>query len=530
MEERRKIFVGAFWVGFGTFFSRVFGLVREIGMAALFGTGVAADAFAVALRFPNLLRTIVGEGAFSAAFLPKFTEVMHRRGEKEGYSVASAVFTVVLFGVAVLCLLGIIFAPQVIDFIVIGWENDVARKELAVKLVRILFLMVGFIGLASFAQAMLNFRRRFFVSSLAPAVWNLTWAIGIFVAAGLFTVQSTQAKVVAAFVVLGAFFQFLWQLPWVRKGGWRYSFSIREHKRELLEMGKLLLPSLLALAASEFYYLADVILASYLPGGSVSSIYYARRIIYLPLGLIGFSIATASLPRLSETAAREDYRELGETLSTAVRTSYSLLLPITVMTIFLRTEIISLLFERGSFTAAESTPMVAWALLFYMGGMPFMALQKTLTQGFYALKDTLTPVLIVAVGIVINIELSAIFMLNLAQGGLALGSALASFLNAAILFYYLSKKLPEFGPGAIWLNFLKITTAGLLAGFVTGEFNGLVGPHLDVGVTFLTKLVRFAVPAVFYAGIFALLAELLRIREVKYAWSQLFRRLGKKLR
>jgi len=521
LNEQKKILASAFWVGLGTLITRIFGLLREIGMAALFGTGVAADAFVVALRFPALLRLLVGEGAFSAAFLPKFAEVTHKEGKEAGFRMASAVLAALLFLLIFLCALGFVFAPQIIKGIVIGWHDDPVRQALAVKLVRILFGFVAFIGLASYCQAILNYYRKFFVSSVAPALMNLGWLIGVGVAAYAFSTEESRITTVAFFVVFGTFLQFAWQLPWLVKIGWRLKPTIRERTRDLAEIGILLLPSLLALATSELYYLSDVILASFLPGGSVSSLGYGMKLLLLPLGLIGYSIATASLPKLSDLAAQNRRDELAETLSYTARSIFTLLMPIGFAAITLRYEVVRLLFERGSFDAASSTPMVVTALQFYMVGLPFWGLQRAITQGYYAIKDTRTPVFLTAIGVIINIELNAILMADLAHGGIALGSSIGAFAITVMLFYSLKPKLPELRVSPIVVNMVKVIVASAFAAAGTWLINMQLGPVLDTGVRFLTRLLQLIVPSIVFFALFLVFSKLLKIREVKSAYRSL---------
>ncbi len=514
MDERRKIAISAFWVSLGTLITRIFGLFREVAMAAVFGTGVAADAFAVAFRFPNLLRYLVGEGALSAALLPKYTEVEHREGPEAAFRMASAVFSVLLSGLIIICALGIIFAPQVIGLIVIGWGEGSARRILATKLVRILFGFAGFIGLASYCQAILNAHRRFFVSSVAPAFMNIFWLIGAGIAGFLVPTDGPRIEIVAAFLVIGSMFQFLWQFYWIKKIGWTFSWSIKSRLRDLIEVGMLLLPSLLALASHQINYFFDVLLASLLPGGSVSSLTYANRLLFLPLGLIGYAIATATLPSLSESAAREKRTELARLLSYTARSIFTLLLPIGLVAITLRYEIVSLLFERGNFDAARSTPMVATALMYYMIGLPFFGLTRGFTQGFYALKNTITPVAITAFGVIINIELSMIFMFYLDHGGLALGSSITGFFNMVFLIYYLKKNLPELSIRPILENMFKVGVAGGLSALITWQFASRVSSGIVFGPTIVTKLIQLCIPSAIYFGLFLLFSKIIEIREV----------------
>ncbi len=499
-------------------------------MAALFGTGIAADAFTVAWRFPNLFRYLFGENSFTAAFLPKFTEVKHKEGPEAAFAMASAVLTALLAMLIFVCAMGMLFAPYLIELIAIGWKSDSSRMGLSTELVRILFGFIGFLGLASYCQAILNTYRRFFISSVAPAFLNLSWLIGVGAAGFFLSGEIAQIKLVAAFIVIGGLLQFLWQFIWVIKTGWKFSWALRGRWRDVVEVGFLLLPSLLALASHEINFFADVMLASLLPGGSISSLSYGSRLMYLPLSLIGYSMATASLPTLSETAAENREDEFVKTLSYTARSVFTVLMPVALMTIALRFEIVGLLFERGSFSAGNSTPMVAWALMFYIIGLPFHGLTRTLTQAFYARKDTRTPIYITALGVVFNIELSIILMQSLAHGGLALGSSITGIINATLLFYYIRKKLPKFDMGPILTNAFRVTIAGGIAAALTWLLKGWLNPYLDIGADLPTRFFQLIVPAAVFFGIFFLLSRAFRIREVNAAFGKLAKRFTGRFR
>lgn len=508
----------------GTLVTRIIGLAREIAMAAAFGTGFVADAFIVAWRFPNLFQFVFGENSFTAAFLPKFTEIKHKEGPDAAFAMASAILTALMLILILVCIVGVVFAPFIIKIIVIGWHNDPERLQLATKLVRILFFFIGFIGLGSYCQAILNTYRKFFVSSVAPAFTNFAWLAGIGLGSYFFTDATKQIQLVAASVVFGGFLFFLWQLIWVLKIGWRFSWAVKGRKRDIVEVALLLLPSLLSLASHEINYLADIMLASLLPGGSVSSLAYATRLIYLPLSLVGYAVATASLPTLADAAANNDDKSFSQTLSYTTRSIFTLLAPIALATVVLRNEVVSLIFERGSFAAETSTPMVAWALLFYVIGLPFHGITRTMQQAFYAKKDTRTPVYIIGVGVIFNILLSIIFMFYLDHGGLALGSSMTGLINSSLLTIYIAKKIDGFSAWRIIKTELLVVFAGGISAIATWLFKDWFNPMVALELDLIEKLVQFVVPSIFYFGVFFVIAKLLRIHEVEYAWKRV---LGK---
>jgi len=504
--------------------------MREIAMAAAFGTGIAADSFIVAWRFPNLFQFIFGENSFTAAFLPKFTEIRHNEGSESAFAMASAILTALFLILIAVCVLGIIYAPYIIEFIAIGWKDEPLRMQLSTKLVRVLFAFVGFLGLGSYCQAILNTYRRFFISSVAPAFTNFAWLAGIGLAILLFSDQAQQIKFVAGSIVVGSFLAFLWQFIWVLKIGWRFSWAIKGRIRDVFEVGLLLLPSLLALASHEINYLADIMLASLLPGGSVSSLAYGSRLLYLPLSLLGYSITTASLPTLSDAAACGADEDFAKTLSTTVRSVFTILAPIALVTIVLRYEIVSLLFERGRFGATTSTPMVMVALLFYIIGLPFHGVTRALQQAFYAKKDTRTPVYISGIGVILNIEISMILMFYLAHGGLALGSALTGLIVSTMLIFHMKKRVPLFSVKSLLVNELLVATAGGVSAVVTWLLKDWLNPQIALGAQFPTKLAQMLIPAAFFFAVFFAVSRVMGIRDVETAWRKAFAKLSARFR
>ncbi len=441
-KEHRGIVKWAFLTSLGTLISRIFGLLREMAMAALFGTGAVADAFSAAFRFPNLLRRAFGESGLLVVLVPRYTQERVQLGDDEAFVFASSVAVALAFAMAVVIALGVITAPYVAYVFAYGWHDEPEKFALTVRLLRLLFPYIGFMAFSTWAMAVLNAHKRFFLPGLAPAFLNLGWLAG-----ALFVMwrcrgiaPEKQALIVAGGVLLGGAMQFAVQLPAMAKIGFRFKPLLRRKISAIVEVGRLLAPAFAGLAVAEVNFIVDILLASFLPEGSVAALTYSNRMIFFPMGLASIAMATASLPALSDLVAQNETERFRETLSFSTRLIWGAMLPISAYILALRRQIVAFLLERGSFSGAVSTPMTAYALGMYAFGLFAFSSFKILTQGFYAMKDTKTPVITAALALGINIVLNLLLVGPLAHGGLALASSLASTIQVFILLRILHKR------------------------------------------------------------------------------------------
>ncbi|MBN1755009.1 murein biosynthesis integral membrane protein MurJ [bacterium] len=518
MEKQGKIISSAFSIGTGTLISRILGLFREIGMAALFGTSMVADVFVAAFRIPNLLRRLFAEGAFYAAFIPKYTEKLTQKSKDDALEFASASWWMLLFILILVTLIGILIAPWLVSVFTYGWRGDPQKMALTIKLTQVLFPYIIFMGLGAVLSGILNSHHRFFLPAVSPALLNVFWIGAILIAMFAFdTSPQNRVIVVVIGVLLGGIGQAFIQLPATVKLGFKMRFAIARKAHDLMETGKLMVPGMFGLAVAEVNYIADLILASLLVEGSVAALQYGMRLVLLPLSILGISIATATLPTLSESAARKNYTEMAEIFSHTLRMMFTVLIPMAVLMLVLRTPIIKLLFERGSFSAAKSTPMTAWALLFYCLGLPAFGGIKGTVQAFYSMKDTRTPVKIAAYAMLLNVFFNVVLMGPLKHGGLALATSIASTFNLVTLLIILKKKLPQLQFRPILINLLKLfTCSGLMGIFAWILFKMLNSLWNGSGLPY--KILLFLIPFVLGSILFAGLAYLFKIDELVDVW------------
>jgi putative peptidoglycan lipid II flippase len=459
MSEKHKIARAAGIVSGATLLSRILGFIRDMIVAQYFGAGMSTDAFFVAFRIPNLLRRLVGEGSLTVSFIPVYSEYLHQRSQKECEElvhVSFSVLTVVLAGITVL---GIAASPWIVKIIAHGFVQEPEKFQLTVLLNRLMFPYIFFIGLVALAMGVLNTWRHFAAPALAPIFLNLSIILCV-----LWFSQNLSLPILALAygVLLGGILQLLFQIPFLRQKKISFRFLFNPSHPGLRRIATLMGPSVLGLGATQLNVIVSTLLASYLPEGSVSYLYYAGRLLEFPMGIFAIAIATAVLPSLSEQSAKQDMQGLKETLSFSLRLVFFVTLPAMAGLIVLRIPILNLLFQRGAF-GMEQTAMTAQALFYYSLGLAAFAGVRIIVPVFYSLQDTRTPVRVALISLVANAGLGILLMMPLRHGGLALASSLAAGLNFSLLVYFLRKKIGPIGSSGILPSFLKsLAGAGIM--------------------------------------------------------------------
>jgi putative peptidoglycan lipid II flippase len=423
-------------VGSFTMVSRVFGFIRDILTAAILGAGPVADAFFVAQRLPNLFRSLFAEGAFSAAFVPLANRALVEGGQpalKEFAEEAYAVLVAVLVGFVVL---GEVFMPLVMHVIAPGFETEPAKFELVVALSRITFPYLLFISLVALQGGLLNTLDRFAAAAGTPVLLNL------FLIAALLLMAHFQwhgGPVLAWALTAAGVAQFLWLAISCSRAG--IGLKLRRPRltpavrQTLTIMG----PGVLGAGVTQLNLLVSTALASLLPEGSVSFLYYADRLNQLPLGVVGIAVATAILPPLSRQVRAGDTQGAITTQNRGVELALLLTLPAATALAILALPLLEVLFERGAFGAREASATAA-ALIAYSAGLPAFVLVKVLAPAFFARHDTKTPVKVAIISLAINLVLTLTLMQFLAHIGVAIALSAAGWLQAAILVAVLARR------------------------------------------------------------------------------------------
>ena len=431
--------VGA--IGIATLVSRVLGFARDMVVARAFGAGPVTDAFFVAFRIPNLLRRLLAEGALSTAIIPVFTESLHRGGRAELARIVRAVTGVALVILCAVSGLGMLLAPWIVRVMAPGWTADPQLVGLAGSLTRFMFPYLLLVGLAALAMGALNAQHRFFTAALGPAVLNVAMIASVLVLAAR---MSPPIFSLAVGVLVGGAGQLLVQLPELSRLGVPLRPSAEWSHPAVRAIAGRLWPAVFALAAVQVTVLVNTLLASLLPQGSVSYLYYADRVMEFPLGVFGIALATAVLPGMAAQAARGEHRALTETLGFTLRLSAFIAVPAGVGLLALGYPIVRLLFQRGEFSPADAIATTQ-ALVGYAVGLPAFSATRIVAQTFYALGDTRTPVWAGFASVVANVALAVALMWPLKHAGLALASSLSAYLNLLLLCWLLRRRLGALG-------------------------------------------------------------------------------------
>jgi putative peptidoglycan lipid II flippase len=465
MSENIKVAKAAGVVGAATLASRIMGYVRDMVMSWAFGTTAAADAFYVAYRIPNLLRELLAEGSMSAAFIPVFTETLTKGSKDEAKRLANAVLARLLVILVIATVLGIIFAPYIVKLMALGWKFRDHREKflLAASLTRMMFPYLLFIGLAALAMGMLNSLRSFLFPALSPVMLNIMTISSVF----LLSPRMPEPIMGAAVgVVLGGLMQFLIQIPALKRQGMMLTPRFTPSHPGVKKVGALALPVFFSSSISQINIFLGTIFASFLATGSIAYLFYGMRFIHFPLGIFGIAIATAVLPTLSAQAAKQEMDNFRDTLSLGIRLVFFIMFPAMAGLIMLRVPIINLLLEHGEFNRI-STLGVSAALMYYAMGLWALAGVRVVSQAFYSLQDTRTPVRIAILALVANIVLSVLLIQTpLQHGGLALANSLAAALNITLLAKRLRKKIGRMDGRRIALSLTKIVPASVVMGLI----------------------------------------------------------------
>ena len=428
-------------IGAATLASRVLGFVRDMVMARAFGAGPVTDAFFVAFRIPNLLRRLLAEGALSTAIIPVFTEYLERAGRAEFGRMVRAVTGVAIVVLCVVSGLGMLLAPWIVRVMAPGWADDPELIGLAGRLTTLMFPYLLLVGLAALAMGALNAQHRFFTAALGPAVLNVAMILSVLCLAGR---MSPPVFSLAVGVLVGGAGQLLVQLPELARLGVPLRPSAEwSHPAVRLIAGRLW-PAVFALAAVQVTVLVNTLLASLLPEGTVSYLYYADRVMEFPLGVFGIALATAALPSMAGQAARGEHRALIDMLGFSLRLSAFVALPAAVGLIALGHPIVRLLFERGEFTPADAVATTQ-ALAGYAVGLPAFSATRIAAQTFYALGDTRTPVWAGLASVAANVVFALTLMWPLQHAGLALATSLSAYVNLLLLCWLLRRRLGPIG-------------------------------------------------------------------------------------
>jgi len=521
MSERKGILKAAGILGSATILSRITGMVRDMVTSRLFGAGMASDAFFAAFQIPNLLRRFFAEGALTAAFVPTFSETLVQEGEERARELANLCFTLLTMVIGLVTALGIIFSPLIVQLMFPGFGATPGKFELTVLLNRVMFPYLFFISLVALCMGILNTLRHFFTPAISTVFLNVAMIV-----CALFLRPFYQYPItaLAVGVLVGGLIQLALQLPVL----WRMGYPIRPrfgfNHPKLKKIALLMLPATLGVGVYYLNITVGNILASLLPQGSVSYLYYAQRLFEFPQGVFTVSVAQAVLPTMSRQAAEGDLAAMKDTLNYGVRLTLFVTIPSLVGLMVCAEPLMTLLFMGGQFDYSMALQS-AKALICYSFGLSCVALVRVLAPAFYALQDTKTPVVTAFIAFLLNLVFSLWLMGPLLHGGLALASSLSALVNMSLLFWLLRRKTGLLGGRRMLRTALSALVGALLAGTAAWWATGLVDWSLDGQK--LVKAGGLALAVLFAVGCYSVVMYLLRSEEMLEFGAILKRKLGR---
>jgi putative peptidoglycan lipid II flippase len=417
-----------FTVGGYTLLSRLTGFARDIMLAAILGAGPVADAFFVALRLPNHFRAIFAEGAFNAAFVPAYAHVHGERGEGSARLFAGRIFTLLFFSQLVLLVVAWLFMPQAMSILAPGFTEDAGQRSLAVELTRITFPYLLLITMVTLYGGMLNVMHRFASAAAAPIFLNLSMMMTLALAAFF----PSAGHAAAWGVLISGFLQFFLLAGDLARHGGLPRFASLKLDEDVRAFFRALGPATIGSMGTQIALFADTIIATFLPAGALSALYYADRLNQLPIGVIGIAIGTVLLPEMSRSLTTND--AAGAMASQRRAFDFTLLFSVPFVAAFLTVPdvIMRAMFARGAFSKADAAAAGATLAAYAVGLIPFVLIRSAVAT-FYARKDTATPVKAALTGVAVNVALKIVLVGSLAQVGLALATAAGAWINLLLV-------------------------------------------------------------------------------------------------
>lgn len=471
-RQTKTIARSAGTVSIAVFASRILGLIREQVFAALFGAGFAFDAFVVAFRIPNLLRDLFAEGALSAAFVSVFTDYRTQKGPQETWRLASNVITTIAIITSAIALVGIFASGTIVSIMAPDFSLVPGKHSLTALMTSIMFPFLILVSLASIVMGILNTLGFFFIPALSSSFFNLGSILSgvlFYYVMPLFGLHPIVGMAIG--VIIGGLLQLGVQLPSLRKRGFHFRPQVNFSDAGLRRVGKLMLPAIIGLSATEINIFVNTFFASSCAEGSVSWLNYAFRILMFPIGLVGVSLSIATMPVVARHASTGDMQQLREAYVSSTVLSLVFSLPATFGLIFLARPIIRVIFEHGHFTAAD-TASTAQALIFYSVGLFAYAALKIIVPVFYSLNKPRYPVIGSFIGVFMNVIIVMSTLSIFQHRAIALSTSLCIIANFLFLGYMLYREVKGYAVDYIVRCLLKIVPVSLLMGILVYWING----------------------------------------------------------
>ncbi len=469
----KSVFKSTGIVVFSTLLSRIMGLIRDIVISSVFGANAFVDGFWIAFRIPNLFRRFVGEGCLTISFVPVYTSYLVTKTKKESLELAQKTLSLLVMILSIIVGLGIIFSPAIISLFGYGF-TDPEQISVTIVLNRIMFPYLFIVSLVAFAMGYLNSHKHFFAPAFSPVLLNVGFIIGALIISRYF---AQPLYGLGLGVLLGGFMQFLLQIPYLIRTGFKLKFTVDLNHPGIRAIFRMIVPALFGIAVYQINILMSNMLASMLPAGSISYLYYSDRLTELVLGLFVVSLGNVLLPELSAFAASGNMDKIKEMYTSALKVILFISIPASIALMTAGLPVTSVLFRRGAFNPEDV--QMTFKALFYAGmGIPSISIIRITVPAYYSLKDTRTPVIASTVSFVVNISAGYILMqTGLKHGGLTLALSIAATVQMLILIYFLQKKTGHIDIKSLLVSVIKYLLAGIIMAvflwFIAGKIDWL---------------------------------------------------------
>ena len=486
-----------------TLLSKILGFARELVLAAAYGASSYSDAYLIASNIPLVIFVGIAS-ALSTTFIPMYYDIHTSKGGKESLKFTNNIFNIVTSITILLSIVGFVFSKPIVKIFAIGFEGE--TLDLAVNFTKVMIWGIVFIGMRTIITAFLNSKNNFYIPGLIGIPFNIIIIVSILLSSKL-----NNIYLLVWGTLLGILSQFLFQLPFATKIGYKYSKYINLKEDYIEKVIWLVVPVFIGIAVNQINTMVDRTLASTLVEGSISALNYANKLNQFIMSLFITSISAVIYPRLSKLSCENDEQNFIESIVKSINSVTLLIIPVTVGAIVLSKPIVKILFQRGEFDSI-ATQMTSVALIFYSIGLIGMGLRDIIGKVFYSLKDTKTPMINGSVAMVINIILNIILIKFMGHAGLAFATSISSIICILLLFRSLKKKVGYFGQDKIISTTLKCIGASIIMGISTFIIYNYCINMLGVG--FIYEIISLGLSILSGAIVYLILIMIFRIEEV----------------
>lgn len=515
MSKAAKATIGLMLV---TMLSKVLGFGRELALTYVYGANTTADSYITALSIPGVLFATIAT-ALGTAFIPLFLEIDKSKGKEKSLLFANNIFNIVIIISTIIAIFGFIFAKPLVKVFAMNFYGK--KLALTVKFTRIMIFGIVFIGLSNIMTSWLQIKENFTIPGMIGFPYNILIIIGIILS------SKGNVYIMAIGTLIGMASQFLFQLPFAIKNGYKYKLYVNIKDEYIKKMLILVMPVFLGVAVNQVNAIVDRSLASTLGDGAITVLNSANRLNQFVLGLFIATIAAVIYPTLSKLSSDNNKEKFAKSVSQSINTVLLLIVPISVGAIVLAEPVVKLVFERGAFDS-NATNMTATALACYSVGMIGFSLREILNKVFYSLQDTKTPMLNGALAMGMNIILNIILIRFLGHAGLALATSISALICIVLLFRSLKKKIGNFGQNKILKTMIKSLIAAIVMGFVTVGVYNLFAKALGVG--FIKEAISLFASVGIGALVYGVMVIVLKVEEVNIVIDMVKKILNKKVK